>query len=106
MQHTPFTIQEMPAAHLEYPNWIAYNVRDSRNVCRAQIGNVDRATEGMNKQTAQLFAAAPDLLNACRDVMQKLDWAIGYQATNDRLSPQQLCELVDTLHAAIAKAGC
>mgnify|MGYP006871822024 CR=1 FL=1 len=71
MQYTPFTIQEMPAAllHPEYPAWDCYNVRDSRNVCRAQVGEIDRATEGMNRETAVLFAASPDLLAALTDLV-------------------------------------
>ena len=99
-QFTPFTIQAMPAAllHPEYPEWDCYNIRDSRNVCRAQVGQVDRATEGMNLETAKLFAAAPIMLDA-------LKYVVKYHRDHDSGEGELFgLDFVTTCIAAIAKA--
>jgi hypothetical protein len=94
-----FTVQTLNEGFHGYENWNTYAVRCAHNVCLGVVGEVDRFHEGEHEQIARLFAAAPDLLAACIEIVA---WAT-CECGNDGIYKDSKCA-VCIAEAAISKA--
>ncbi len=73
--HTPgpWTLQELPHDH-DFRTGVNYTVRDAWNCCLAQVGHVDALHDGEETEAnARLIAAAPELLEALRKWIARVD---------------------------------
>lgn len=70
MAHTPWTIQEIGRTlALSGEKVRDFAIRDKRNICVALVGSVDAATKDDNEAHAHLMRAAPELLEALKDML-------------------------------------
>ena len=114
MNNKPTWIIQTLRTHDGYPNWTSYCIRSAAsNVHIATVGDVDRFYEDKTLQHAQLIAAAPELLKACK---RMLPWIVkmiadgGHLAAvapNDAIGAMQQAQAaIDSATAALeAKAG-
>ncbi len=65
-KHTPWKAVKLLGNWHGYSDWSTYTIRDSRNICLAVVGEVDRAACKDSGAVADILAAAPDLLKALK----------------------------------------
>jgi hypothetical protein len=97
----PLTVQTLQENWHAYKGWTVYTVRTRENYCIAEVGHVDRATASTAKAYADLFAAAPELLDACELALPALVWAHENTHGGNKMQFQDIAMIV---RAAIAKA--
>lgn len=100
----PWTLQTLETNHNGY-EWKTFAVRSKANHCLATIGDVDRATAEQNEGNAFLIAAAPELLEACKEAQKLIELARPYFPKSMHDSDKFALENVNaTIGKAIAKA--
>uniref|UniRef100_A0A6M3LR60 Uncharacterized protein n=1 Tax=viral metagenome TaxID=1070528 RepID=A0A6M3LR60_9ZZZZ len=62
-----WTVEKLMEKWHGYEGWTTFTVRDDRNCCLAVVGEVDNLPSPDNEGNARLMAAAPDLLEACKE---------------------------------------
>jgi len=96
-------IQVLETCKSGYENWNTYCIRSGNNVHIATVGDVDRFFEKDTLIHALLIAAAPDLLEACKEALRS--FRLIYDTVDDNKELASLdCWPLTELRVAIAKA--
>jgi hypothetical protein len=71
--NSPYSLQLLEEGHNGYPDWKIYAIRSKENCCIAIVGEIDRYQSERIPDTAQLFAAAPELMEALINLVEFME---------------------------------